>query len=650
MKQNPERFFSTSGSFFVGCNYWASHAGTQMWSDWQPAVVEQDLTRLAQGGIQVLRVFPLWPDFQPLTLLRQYGGKAKEFGFGEKPLPDDQAGKSGISQEMMQRFEAFSRLTEQSGLKLIVGLLTGWMSGRLFVPPALEGRPILTDPVALMWQVRFVQYFVEYFKNNPAILAWDLGNECNCMQEIPDREAAWHWTACIVNAIRAVDKTRPVISGMHSLSPEGNWTMQDQGELTDVLTTHPYPVFTPYCAQEAVNTIRPLLHATAESRLYADIGKKPCLVEELGTLGPMIASDQIAADFVRVNLFSNWANDNRGVMWWCANDQTNLSQTPYEWNAVERELGLLRNDGTPKPVLQEMGDFTKFLTAWPYDNLPSNIKEGVCILSQGQDQWGVGYASFILAKQAGFDFEFQFADQPLKAAPLYLLPCIKGHQVLGRRRWLELLERVKEGATLYISYDGGFLSSFEEVTGLTVQTRAIRSGDSRLNLYLEKEDAFELDFNKGSLKLGLEPGRADVIGAENEGEAGFTLAQYGKGQVYFLNFPLEMELTLRPGAFEETEKPYWKLYRQIVRSIPNIRILTKDAVNLGVTEHALDENCRAAVLINYSAHSLTSNLTIQSGWRLKEVYYGKQPLTVSEQALSLEIAKNSALVLSFERS
>ena len=31
------------GSFTVGCNYWASHAGTAMWTDWRPEVVEADL-------------------------------------------------------------------------------------------------------------------------------------------------------------------------------------------------------------------------------------------------------------------------------------------------------------------------------------------------------------------------------------------------------------------------------------------------------------------------------------------------------------------------------------------------------------------------------------------------------------------------------
>jgi hypothetical protein len=39
---------------------------------------------------------------------------------------------------MIGRFREMCALAEKHDLKLVVGLITGWMSGRLFVPPALE--------------------------------------------------------------------------------------------------------------------------------------------------------------------------------------------------------------------------------------------------------------------------------------------------------------------------------------------------------------------------------------------------------------------------------------------------------------------------------------------------------------------------------
>ena len=87
------------------------------------------------------------------------------------------------------------------------------MSGRQFVPPVFEERNVLVDPDAIMWQTRFVKYFVQEMKDHPAIAAWDYGNECNCMGDA-DRIHAVTWTATIANAIRAEDPTRPVVSGL----------------------------------------------------------------------------------------------------------------------------------------------------------------------------------------------------------------------------------------------------------------------------------------------------------------------------------------------------------------------------------------------------------------------------------------------------
>ena len=85
--------FLPAGQFSTGCNYWASHAGTAMWSDWRPRVVAADLALLARQGLTVLRVFPIWPDFQPIHRLRGGHGRPVEFRFGETVLPDTEWGR-----------------------------------------------------------------------------------------------------------------------------------------------------------------------------------------------------------------------------------------------------------------------------------------------------------------------------------------------------------------------------------------------------------------------------------------------------------------------------------------------------------------------------------------------------------------------------
>ncbi len=130
---------------------------------------------------------------------------------------------------MLARFSVMADLAERHDLDLIVGLITGWMSGRFFVPPALEGMNPITYPTALLWQVRFVQGFIDRFREHRAIKAWDLGNECNALGKAT-REQSWLWTYTLASAVRSADLTRPLISGMHSLSvdPGEAWAIRDQ--------------------------------------------------------------------------------------------------------------------------------------------------------------------------------------------------------------------------------------------------------------------------------------------------------------------------------------------------------------------------------------------------------------------------------------
>ena len=85
-----KRDIFTEGEFFVGCNYWAKNAGMYMWSQWRPDVVEQELSALAQHGVRVMRVFPLWSDFQPLTGDCNAGGSYRSYRFRDnRPLPNE---------------------------------------------------------------------------------------------------------------------------------------------------------------------------------------------------------------------------------------------------------------------------------------------------------------------------------------------------------------------------------------------------------------------------------------------------------------------------------------------------------------------------------------------------------------------------------
>ncbi len=587
-----------------------------MWSDWRPREVQKDLAGLARNGLQVLRVFPLWPDFQPLTLLRTARATPVEFRFGEQPLPDDDLGRAGVSRSALEHFRFLADCAAEQNLRLVVGLITGWMSGRLFVPPAFDGRDPITDPMVVQWQLRLVREFVKYFKDHPAILAWDLGNECNCMGAAT-AEQSWVWTAGVVNTIRSIDPTRPVISGMHSLpaDPRSAWNLGDQGELTDFLTTHPYPPFTPHCDVDPINTVRSILHATAESTLYADVGGKPCLVEEIGTLGPMFADRQVAADFGRTALWSAWAHDQRAFIWWCAYDQEHLDAAPYDWFTVERELGLCTTHRKPKPVIREFQSFRRFLETLSLGPLPPRRREAVCVLTRDQDQWGTAYMTFVLAKLAGFDLTFVAAHQPVPEAELYWVPALRGHRFIARHRFRAILDRVRAGATLYLSLDDGLPDGLEAMAGVEVIHRSRREG----TLSLTGEGLADIPLAT-PFRLTLRATRAEVLAAESDGNPIFTRAALGRGWVYFLAGSPEKALLERPGAFAPDAVPVWNLYRQVAAKALRGRVIqSRTAAQIGVTEHTIDSRHRIAVAINYQPEGLEVELGLAAGWRIRRV-------------------------------
>ena len=434
----------------IGCNYWASNAGINMWEDWDPEVIDHDFELLSEFGISILRVFPIWPIFQNLEPV--YGGAGMLLKI-----------HGGIDDEAMLKFAYLVECAEKYGIELIVSLINGWMSGRLYVPTPFYNRNVLTDPEAIRYQVSFINNFVTKFKHRKEISAWDLGNECNVMGEIESPSQAWLWMNTISNAIRVADGSRPVYAGMHGLTVDGLWRISDVARCCDVLTTHPYPLFTPHCGKDSLGEGRSIYHAVAESRFYSDLSGKPCIIEELGSLGPNVASDEKTAGYLQKVLELANKEGIKEVLWWCAFDQP-FDYPPYDSIALERELGLFTADCRPKPAAFVIKDYKA-----PEEQTKQT--DAVCLLTEGQDHWLTAYGSYILAQKAGLTIKFSYAEDAIPEADMYFFPCIKGYNVISRKNWEILKSRVESGAIMYISYDGGFLSEFEQVTGISIEGR-----------------------------------------------------------------------------------------------------------------------------------------------------------------------------------
>lgn len=65
--------------FILGCNYWASDSGTEMWKTFNVSAIKKDLSILSEYGVKHIRVFPNWRDFQPVMPL--HGGCMSLYGY-----------------------------------------------------------------------------------------------------------------------------------------------------------------------------------------------------------------------------------------------------------------------------------------------------------------------------------------------------------------------------------------------------------------------------------------------------------------------------------------------------------------------------------------------------------------------------------------
>ena len=629
-----KRDIFTEGEFFVGCNYWAKNAGMYMWSQWRPDVVEQELAALARHGVRVMRVFPLWSDFQPLTGDCNAGGSYRSYRFRDnRPLPNE----AGVDEEMMRRFRMFCDIAERNDIRLIVGIVTGWMSGRQFVPPVFEERNVLVDSEAVMWQTRFVKHFVREMKDHPAIAAWDYGNECNCMGA-HGMAMFYNWMDHIAMAIRTCDASRPIVSGMHGLSTKESASVPIRlnGEISDVLCTHPYQFYVAGCGKEAFNTMRTELHPTAESLLYRDLGGKPCFVEEIGNLGTSCVSDERTAAGMRCTMFSAWANDLKGCLWWCNSDQEDLDFPPYTLTPNERELGMLRQDLTPKPVMLEMEAFQKFRGSLPFRKLPKARTDAVIVVPEKDAGWIPAFGAYLLARQAGFNPRFAGAEQELPESSFYILCSSERDESYTWPAQKRFFDKAKAGATVLALYCGDSrFTRLREQAGVQIDY-CCRSSCERTFALSSAPDRKMQVFDKATCRLL--PGEAEVLGATPSGEPMFTKFAYGKGVVLLCNAPIDRQTIDRTDVVSgERPQPYYLVFREAAKIAGVRHVVEKgDCPWVGLTEHPAADGSTIVMAINFEPRAVKCpikvNGTIGRVWR-GEVKDDAMLLAANEAAL-----------------
>jgi len=332
------------------------------WSDFDRAEVAADFARIAASGLDSIRIFLTWGDFQPTPTL--------------------------VDGRMLNRLIAVADLAAGADLALVPTLFTGHMSGVNWIPAwALGGsdrderfrvvsngrvtacglRNWYSGPLITRAQALLATEAAGALAGHDAVWMWDLGNEnSNCVIP-PTRSSARKWLHRIASAIRSADPEAQVTAGLHMEDLENDRLLgpREASEVCDVLSMHGYPIYARWADGPTDERLLPFL---------ADIarwlsGKRDLLFTEFGLptfrrgdpLGDALelrsasslVEEQAAAAYTERALVALHQAGCVGAMLWCYSDYDSAiwDEPPLDLAVHERSFGLWRADGSAKPTV-----------------------------------------------------------------------------------------------------------------------------------------------------------------------------------------------------------------------------------------------------------------------------------------------------------
>jgi endo-1,4-beta-mannosidase len=359
---------SSSERFRLGVNYWPARTAMGWWSDFDRREVAADFARIAASGLDSIRLFLTWADFQP--------------------TPDE------VDRRMLDRLIAVADLAAGAGVALVPTLVTGHLSGVNWIPArALGGtdrdervrvvsdgtvngsalRNWYSDPVVARAQALLATEVAGALAGHDAVWLWDLGNEnSNCVIP-PTRSSGRAWLRQIASAIRTADAEARLTVGLHMEDLENDRVLgpREASAVCDVISMHGYPIYARWADGPTDEHLLPFLAdvtrwlAGGRDVLFAEFGlptyrRGDPAGETVRRENPsFLVEEQAAATYTERALAAVQRAGCVGAMLWCYSDYDSAiwDDPPLDLAVHERSFGLWRADGSPKPSVAVLQAF-----------------------------------------------------------------------------------------------------------------------------------------------------------------------------------------------------------------------------------------------------------------------------------------------------
>jgi hypothetical protein len=383
--------------FSLGVNYWPRRAAMAMWERFDAGEIGEDFARIAGLGLDTVRCFLRWDRFAP------------------------QADR--IDPMMLDRLEALLTLAGAAGLRVMPALFCGHMSGVNWLPrwsldrTTPRGRyRTLTDGeespfgignmyagALLEAQLVFARAVSARLSAHPALAAWDIGHQFSNVREPShvkvrsgehsqapaDERVVAQWSRRLCDALRE-SSGAPITAGTHlgdltqdrdirlgSLcAPFAFASMQADTVCAAFARNRLDPEVLPFLAMlTAAFSMQPVLvtgfgnptcppNTFSAFERFALQGDPPNLTispdDSVFATYPCLTENEMA--FYCTNVLERLHADGRlGAYWWCWADYPDelSSSPPFDEAQHARSFGIVRADGTEKPVASALAAFAR---------------------------------------------------------------------------------------------------------------------------------------------------------------------------------------------------------------------------------------------------------------------------------------------------
>ncbi len=553
----------------LGVNYHPSVAGCDIWTDWDPDTIGSDFRRMSRAGLNTVRIFLFWRDFQPAADV--------------------------ISEQALQRLDAVLDLAARAGLLCVPSLFTVWMNGQLLDLPWRDERDPWRDEELLAAEEQLCAAVAARLRAHDNVLALDLGDELWNIDPVAARSltraGVARWQLRLAGVLRANAPGLLVLqandaSGVFGPLPYG----PDNSAGLDLIATHGFPTWAPGSIESSLSYKATNL-VSFQVRVAAAYGT--VLVDELGSYG---VDEATAAAYLRASAASALANGAAGIIAWCWQDIAS-QRDPYRERPAERRAGLHRLDGAPKPAMATYGEVlagardlaTSRAPASAAILLPSTARNAAGTYLDGSPGMiGVFYAC-LLARRAHVDFDVTVA--AVTGRRLVIVPSLTRLTITT----LALVETAaNDGAVVYLSL-GDHLHAFpgEAVVGAEIVDFAPPHGKGEIRW---DDEVWPVRWDLSSARpTTMRITTAEVLAEFPDGSPALVSHRLGKGRILFCNVAFEQQLD-EPGRI--TDGAAHRFYQRIAElaDVPDVYPFAGPDVEVVPGHHG---GRRVAVLINH---------------------------------------------------